>query len=179
MFLKKLFKFLGFLCITFAFLVLFLFIYGKYKDREKHSFIIKENQNRNTFYTNVLYLEIPSLSIKRIVKKSSTKKNLDDGYVVVWNKEKDIEKIGNLLLAGHNIQNVFKNLSKIKMGEKVYLYYKNDVFIYEVISKKIISVTESAYLEDLPYKQLSLITCMKDNQKRLFIICSFIEKKSF
>lgn len=150
----------------------------KYQDKKKHDFLIEENKERDSFYTGVPYVSIPELGIQRIIKEDTSKKVLDDGYVVIWNEEKEIEKIGNLLLAGHNIQNVFKDLIKIKKGMKVYLYHKSDVYVYEVVARKIVDVTENAYLEDTPYKQLSLITCTKDNQKRLFIICSLIEKKS-
>ncbi len=179
MFLKSFFKFLGYVCIIISSFLFFLFGYIKYKDKQSHSFLIEENKNRNAFYSNIPYLEIPDYDIKRIIKREATKKFLDDGYVVIWNTEKNLQKIGNLLLAGHNIQNVFKDLKKIKKGTNVYLYDKNDVYIYKVVSKKIIRVTEDAYLEDTPYRQLSLITCTKDNQERLFVICSFIKKKSY
>lgn len=178
MFLKRLFKILGLFCFFCLLSTIFLFHYHKYKDRQKHTFIISENKDRNALYSNVPYLEIPDYHIKRIIQPDASMKNLNDGYVVIWNQEKDFHKIGNIILAGHNIQNVFKDLPKVKRGTKVYLYDKSDLYIFEIVSKKIIHVTEDAYLEDLPYKQLSLITCTRDNQQRLLLIGSYIEKKN-
>lgn len=177
--LKKFFKFLSIFFFLCSFFTIAFYHFVKYKDKEKHHFIISENRNRSAHYQSVPYLEIPTYHIKRVIQRESTKKYLDDGYVVVWNEEKDLEKIGNILLAGHNIKNVFLDLPKVTLGTRVYLYYKHFIFIYEVVSKKIVHVTEDAYLEDTPYPQLSLITCTKDNQKRLFVLCSLIEKKSF
>lgn len=120
-------------------------------------------------FASVPYLKIPSLGIEKIIKEEMGKDILDHYYIGIWNQEKDIRKIGHLILAGHNVKNVFGNLYKINIGDLIYIYDRSEEYIYEVTEKKEIGVTETEYLKGTKKRSVSLITCTKDDQVRLYV----------
>lgn len=177
MFLKKFIKYISFLLILISILILVLLKINHKFDKEKHLNLINKSINVKTSYTSIPYIEIPSINITRVIKEDDSQDILDDGYVVIFNDNKDLYSINNLILAGHNTVNIFKNLKKIKLNDFIYIRYKNTKFTYKVNSKKIINVKETSYLDETQYKNISLITCTNDDQKRFLVLGSLYKKE--
>ena len=177
MLLKRFLKYISFILICLSILILVLLKVNHKFDKEKHLNLINKSINVKTNYTNVPYIEIPSVDITRVIKEDNNQKVLDDGYVIIFNENKDLYSINNLILAGHNTVNIFKNLKNIKLNDYIYIRYKNTKFTYKVNSKKIIDVKEISYLDETQYKNISLITCTNDDQKRLLVLGSLYKKE--
>lgn len=75
---------------------------------------------------------------------------------------------GNIFLFGHsqipgrdtgNFQGVFNGLSKLNSGDRIYVYYQDDPYVYRVSEKKVISKRDLSYLKRTPQETLTLMTC--------------------
>lgn len=128
-----------------------------------------QNKEKNQRYTKVPYIEIPSLKISKLIENDASQESLDKYTVAIWNKEKDLSKVHHLILAGHNVKTVFGPLHRIQIGDFIYIYYKDQKNVYEVVRKIEIKITETEYLEETTEKYLSLVTCTDNNQTRLLV----------
>lgn len=159
-----------------ALLIPCIHIYRTWKDNEKHHRIIVKNKVKDQNYTEIPYIDIPRYQIHRIIKESTDPKILGQNYVGIWNVEKDVRKTKNIVLAGHNVKNVFAKLHQIQKEDEIIIHYKDQIYTYKVLEKKIIDVTEMHYLQETKDKRVTLITCTNDDQKRLLVIGTY--KKS-
>lgn len=135
--------------------------------------LIHSYQNKDQFYTHIPYIEIPALHLSKVIQPSTDLKVLDQYYVGIWSPEKDIQKARHLVLAGHNVKNVFASLRKLEIGDLIYIYNKDQKYTYIVHDKKEIHITDMFYLRESEEKKLSLLTCTKNNQKRLLVMATY------
>lgn len=96
----------------------------------------------------------------------------------IWNQNKDIRKNNNVVLAGHNIKKVFGPLHQIPLKQHIKVYFKDSIFVYEIILKKRIDVIETEYLKESTHREITLITCVEDKNKRLLVKGKFLREKS-
>ncbi len=77
---------------------------------------------------------------------------------------------GNVIVYGHNLENLLGNLKNIKVGDEIKILSNEKVFIYEVTEKKAVSPDDTnAVLSS--ENQLTLYTCDGTfDQKRLIVI---------
>ena len=85
-------------------------------------------------------------------------------------------KYGNLVIVGHNYkgENFFGNLKKLINGDIIMLLSsKGDVQVYEVYDMYIVDETDMECIsqETNGKIELTLITCDKNNTKRLVVKC--------
>ena len=144
--------------------------YRKIKDIKKHNQIIERdfyNGNTNK-YDNLKYIIIPSLDLKRIIVDDATKDSLDKYYVGLINGDIN-NNDGNIILAGHNISNVFSKLHQIKIGTIIILKH-NQINEYIVINIYETLKNDTSVLETVNnQKTLTLITCTDNPDKRLIV----------
>lgn len=133
-----------------------------------HNIIInKIYDNNNEINEYIGYISIKKYNINRLIKKGVTKDILDKNYVGLMNIKND----NLIVLAGHNINLVFHKLHFVKKDDIVDLKIDKEEK-YKVILKKEISVLDTYYLyKKYDKKTLLLITCTKDKNKRLIVIC--------
>lgn len=177
---KAIIRFLGIILVLSS---AFTFIYLKYQNKKdiiKHDKIINEtfnenNNNQIVYYNDASidilgYIEIPKFNIKRVIKYGTNKAVLDSNYVGLHENSSNLDDTGNIILAGHNVDNVFKILHKINLNDEIIINtYKNN-YSYKVIDKKEISVFDVEYLEQHNEDILTLITCTNDKSKRLLVL---------
>lgn len=133
--------------------------------------ILKDTINNNKVIENILiqgvsnkskyvgYIQIDSVKIKRAIVYGINNQNLDNNDVAM-------EKNENIILAGHSIDNVFKNLHYLEVGEKIVLNIYNKIYTYNVVDKlAVFKDSNEKYDNDL-----ILITCMVNPNKRLIIL---------
>lgn len=164
----------------------FLFLkYQNKKDVENQENLIDETFNENsnseiaydvdTFNNDILgYIEIPKYNIKRIIKYGTTKDILNSNYVGLHENSSNLDESGNIILAGHNVDNVFKTLHKVELDDEIIITTCKNSYVYKVIDKKEISVFDTYYLEQSNEDVLTLITCTGDASKRLLVIAKTI-----
>ena len=107
-------------------------------------------------------IEIPKISVIATISEGTTKEILNK---YVGHFENTSKKQGNIGLAAHNRGyevNYFRDLKKLKKGDKIKYKYNEFEKIYEVEKCRIIRDTEWEYLEDTEENMLTLITCIEN-----------------
>lgn len=116
----------------------------------------------------ILTFKIPDWNFERLVKRGTVYK-IDPYFATLLEGNQN-----NIIIAGHNIDTVFHDLHDLSLGMKVQLF-KNEIHTdYQVTDIIIAELEEVQYLEETKQKQLTLITCTQNDQKRLIIICKTI-----
>ncbi len=92
---------------------------------------------------------------------------------------------GNVFIFGHSsyywwdwfqYANIFANLEKINIGDKILVYYQNKLFIYEVKQTKVVEASDMSVLEQGNGKELTLMTCtpIGTNLKRFIVVAELV-----
>ena len=146
-------------------------------DKDKVMIRKKINRIKQDVQINA-YTKIPYLMFEKnkivLIEKNTSKDILDHNYAGIWNQNKNLEEINNIVLAGHNIKSVFRILHELNENDEIKLYHKNYIWTYKVISKEIIRDDNFSYFEETNEKRLTLITCTKDKKKRLIVIATLV-----
>lgn len=98
-------------------------------------------------------------------------------------------QIGNSFLTGHSsyywwsggkYNQVFANLSKLKVGDLVYYYYQGGEFIYKITGSKVVSPDEVKVLNSTDTPTITLMTCtpIGTNLRRLIVTGDLISSPS-
>lgn len=202
---KNKIDFIKYLGLIFICLCSFIFIYKyatikKYDD--ENDFKIEEffskkidnnnSQNDNTdikkettdskSYNYVAILEIPSISLKRGLVDINSKYNNVNYNIQIINKSTMPDIVnGNLVLASHNgasYVSFFKNLSKMQINDKIYIYYNN--YKYEYSLSKIYDTPKDGNIEiyrDNTKTTITLITCKKNTKDTQVVYIGYLQNK--
>ena len=163
-------KFIG-LIILEVIIILALLGYGymmiKRPDLLKHFSFIKQVENVGNIkdLKSVYTLDIEKINLKIGVRKNEG--NNIEKHPVILNSG-NVED--NIIIAAHNKDGLFKDLSKLEIGDKIKLKNKNIENTYSVIKQKTAKPTEIEELKKLKKDQLILMTCTEDDDKRLIVI---------
>ncbi len=120
-------------------------------------------------------LEIPTIKLETYVIKPYSKQALNVSVTKFWGA--DANQIGNFCIAGHNFQNniMFHNLKKLKVGNKIYITDRQNqkleytiYNIYTVLPKDVSCLSQNTNGK----KEITLITCTLDSQKRIIVKAS-------
>ena len=104
-----------------------------------------------------------------IIGENINKENLDNKYVAMASSSISLNSNKNIILAGHSIDNVFKNLHKLKINDEIKIITKNNERIYLVSEILVVNDNDIEYMEQTNTNILTLITCMNNSKKRLII----------
>ena len=161
-------KILGFSLI---FINLFALILIDINDKQKlleEINLINQLEYKDMEFDYLGYIEIPKINLKKIIKQGTNQEILNEGYVGLLTG-KTINN-SNIVLAGHNIESVFKNIKKLTLNDTIYVYFENKKYEYQVIKILTIEIDELNYLNDTEEKKLTLITCTDKNKRRFIVI---------
>ncbi len=117
-------------------------------------------------------LEIPKISLTTNVLSEYSKKALSICVTRFWGVKPNT--VGNFCIAGHNTKskNMFYNLKNLKIGDTIFLTdHEVGKVEYEVFKIYKVSPNNTDCLDPLTKyeKEITLITCTNDAQKRLII----------
>ena len=115
------------------------------------------------------YVEIPKFRVRRLVKSGTSSDVLDNLYVGLFELSNDINSSGLIVLAGHNVSNVFSCLHSISVDDFVYIGYRGGVRRFIVYDKKVISEYDFSYFSNRK-NELMLITCDKKGYRLLVFL---------
>ena len=103
---------------------------------------ITENVTEEPKVQNVSYLaviEIPSISLNTgIVMSNSSFSTMNRNVSIYPTSDMPNVENGNFILFAHNGSSrvaYFKNISKLKNGNEIFIYYNNEKFTYKAINK--------------------------------------------
>lgn len=122
----------------------------------------------------VATLMIPSISLEQdLYSKGDKRNNIDERLVFLESSSTpEIEK-GNVIIAGHSGYGeiaYFKNLYKLKLGDKIYLTYLQKKYTYQIVDMyKVPKTGKVEVIRDSNKKTITLITCY-GNKEQLIII---------
>ncbi len=188
---KRIISIIGLILIVGSTLFSFYILYNKFNDIQQTEQLIENNFKKedsinkkkhknikNNASDIVLsdqclgYIEIKNLGIKRIIVNGTNKKILDKGYVGILVTSASLDdEVGNTILAGHSISNVFQNLHYIDIGENVKIVTHQNTYNYVVTEKHVISDQDMSYFKQVDNEKIiTLLTCKLDNSKRLVVI---------
>ena len=123
-------------------------------------------------YPVIAKLEIPSIDLSTDVLKDYSEENLKISVTKFYKGKPN--QVGNFCIVGHNYitSNMFHNLNKLEVNEKIYLtdkfYGKKEYYIYkkEIVNPKDVSCLSQETDGNI---ELTLITCTADSKKRIII----------
>ena len=128
-------------------------------------------------YNYIGILEIPKVNLKQgFLDINSRYNNVDYNITVIQTSTyPDVDK-GNFILASHSGNSYisyFKNLYKLEVGDKAYIYYKNVKYSYEIVNIYNVEKTgQVAIYRNSNATCLTLITCTKnsDTEQTVYIL---------
>ena len=123
-------------------------------------------------YPVIAKLEIPSIDLITDVLSDYSEENLKISVTKFYKGKPN--QVGNFCIVGHNYitSNMFHNLNKLEVNEKIYLtdklYGKKEYYIYkkEIVNPKDVSCLSQETDGNI---ELTLITCTADSKKRIII----------
>ena len=80
-------------------------------------------------------------------------------------------KVGNFAIAAHNniYTEIFRNLYKVQIGEKVRIITRSKEYVYQVTSKQTINPTQVEVLKGSKKKEITLVTCTNMGRERVIV----------
>lgn len=80
-------------------------------------------------------------------------------------------EIGNFAIAAHNniYTELFRNLHKVQVGEKVRIITRTKEYVYQVTSKQTINPTQVEVLKGSKKKEITLVTCTNMGRERVIV----------
>lgn len=113
------------------------------------------------------YIEIPRFGVRRLIKSGTSSDILDQLYVGIFDLSGNLDSSDLIVLAGHNVSNVFSSLHSVSNGDLVYIEYKGGFKRFVVYDKRIVNEYDYSYFNNRK-NELLLITCDKEGY-RLFV----------
>lgn len=135
------------------------------------------SNEEDTSFNYIGFLEIPKLNLKRgFLDINSKHNNVDSNVTVINGSTMPDEVNNNLILAAHSgscSYCYFKNLYKLKKGDKASVSYKGKKYNYEIV--KIYEVNKDgtvAIYRDYSKNTMTLITCTRnsDTKQTVYIL---------
>ena len=127
---------------------------------------VKTNKDINYF----MILEIPKINLKKGLYNINSKYNkVDYGIEVLKESEMPNKESSNLILASHSGNSriaYFKHLNKLKIGDKVYIYYDGIKYEYKISNFYQKEKDRTISIDSSKYTRIILITCV-DNEEQL------------
>lgn len=133
-------------------------------------------------YNYIAVLEIPSINLKRGLVDPSSKYNNVNYNIQIINKSTMPDVVnGNLVLASHNgasYISFFRNLDKLNINDKIYVYYGGYKYIYSL--SKTYDTPKDGNIEvyrDNSKTTITLITCKKNSKDTQVVYIGYLDSK--
>ncbi len=146
--------------------------------KEKQKYPKQEIPKEYKGYNVAAKLEIPQINLETYILSTYSKNSLNLSVTKFWGA--DPNKEGNFCVAGHNFQNknMFHNLRNLKKTDKLWVIDnevgKVEYEIYDIYTVQPEDVTCLSQ-ETEGKKEVTLITCTNDSQKRIIVKAKEIE----
>lgn len=177
-------KIISFLLIIVSLLCILFFHYKDVKDIYVQNEIIdnmfmydieEENDVKEIINDDIIddyfgYIFIPRFNIKRLIKNGTDSSVLDSNYVGMHELSSSIDEDDLIILAGHNVSNVFSKLHDIDIDDEVILGNSSVSRKFVVYNKIVVNEYDFSYLNENRKNELLLITCTSNSGERLLVM---------
>ncbi len=140
---------------------------------------IEEEKSDRQDFNYIAVLEIPSIDLKRgLVDPSSPYNNVNYNIQIIDNSTMPNVTNGNFVLASHNgasYISFFKNLNKMNINDKIYVYYQG--YKYEYSLTEIYDTPKDGKVEivrDYDKTTITLITCKKNSKDTQVVYIGYL-----
>lgn len=118
----------------------------------------------------IAVLDIPDYSIRGQIVEGTDDETLKN-YIGKFAGSADPGQIGNFSLAAHNniYTELFRNLHKVQVGDKVRVVTKTHEYIYTVTSTQTVDPTRTDVLKGGTKREITMITCTQAATKRIVV----------
>lgn len=118
----------------------------------------------------IAVLDIPAYSIRGQIVEGTDDETLKN-YIGKFIGSAEAGEIGNFSLAAHNniYTELFRNLHKVQIGDKVRIVTKTHEYIYTVTSTETVEPTRTDVLKGGTKREITLITCTQAATKRIVV----------
>lgn len=159
-------------------------------EKSKDNFTLNKELKENTFLKNAAstvsnnkqeepivvaggaigVVDIPSVGIRAQIYEGTDDETLKY-YVGRFTTGVMPGEIGNFALAAHNniYTELFRNLHKVQVGEKVRIITRTKEYVYQVTSKQTINPTQVEVLAGSKKKEITLVTCTSMGRERVIV----------
>ena len=124
-------------------------------------------------------LEIPSINLKKgFYGINDINNNVNRNIEIIENSDMPDVVTGTFILAGHSgsgSYSHFKNLYKLSLNDKLYIYYNENKYSYKVVNIYDVEKTGKVKIKrDANKTYLVLITCRHNTNKQIVIIAELL-----
>ena len=143
-------------------------------DSEKKNILasLSKNENAPLRVTGnaIAVLDMPAYNIRGQIVEGSDDETLKN-YIGKMRGSVDAGEIGNYSLAAHNNihTELFRNLHKAKIGDKVRIVTRTHEYIYTVTSTEVVDPSRTDVLRNGTKREITLITCTQAATKRIIV----------
>lgn len=118
----------------------------------------------------IAVLDIPAYSIRGQIVEGTDDETLKN-YIGKFIGSADPGQIGNFALAAHNniYTELFRNLHKVQIGDKIRIVTKTNEYIYTVTSTETVDPSRTDVLKGGTKREITLITCTQAATKRIVV----------
>lgn len=127
----------------------------------------------------IAVVDIPSVGIRGQIYNGTDDETLKY-YVGRFTTGVMPGEIGNFAIAAHNniYTEIFRNLHKVEIGEKVRIITRTKEYVYQVTSKTVISPTQVEVLAGSKKKEITLVTCTNMGRERVIVKGELVDEIS-
>ena len=145
---------------------------------------VEEESKKESVINYIAVLEIPKISLKRgLVDKNSKYNDVDINiYTLKESIFPNEQTNSHVILASHSgsgYHSYFRKLNNLEMEDKVYLYYENIKYIYEITDRYEVEKTGTVSLKQTTGSDITLITCISGTNKQVVFVGKLIEKENY
>lgn len=158
-----------------------------YKDLTRNELLVgkyfekKEETDKKTDY--IAILEIPRINFKRgLFEQNNPESVINKNIIFLDVSDMPNKDYSRVIIVGHSgdtSNSYFKYLYKLRKNDKIYLYYDNIKYTYEI--KDIYDIIKNGTLALEPNKTtktLTLVTC-KGTNKQLVIVSTLTKEEKY
>lgn len=146
-------------------------ILGQQHSIPNNNFIYVEDKEE----AYVAFLKIPKIGLEQPLYENG---NIDKNIIFIEGSDMPTVKNGNVIIAGHSGASevsYFRYLSKLNLGDIVYLEYKDKNYKYKIDNRYLVKKTGNVEIvRDNNVNSLTLITCY-GKDKQLVLVANLIK----
>ena len=144
--------------------------------------ITKKTDKKEEPYIAVI--KIPKIFLEKgLYPKDSPYNQVDKNIEILKESIMPTEEHSHVILASHAGTSpvaYFNRLNELEKGDKIYLYYQNKVYLYEVKRKYEIEKTGYANIKrNIEQKYLTMITCKIGTNQQIVVMTECISEEEY
>ena len=114
----------------------------------------------------IAVLDIPAYGIRGQIVEGTDDETLKN-YIGKFEGSAEPGQIGNFALAAHN--EIFRNLHKVQVGDRIVIVTKTHEYIYSVTSTTVVDPSQTEVLDWSNKREITCITCTSAATRRVVV----------